>query len=124
MYFLFLEDTVNLYSEVMSAWLHYTRTLPLEFHAVRYEDLVDDLEHEARKILEFLDLGWRPEVMNYIDKARSKARVNTPSYTQVVKPIYRDALYRWQRYRKYLEPHMEKLLPFIELFGYNKPESA
>jgi hypothetical protein len=68
--------------------------------------------------LDFLDLEWNGEVLNYIENARSRQRINTPSYTQVTRPIYKDACYRWEQYREYMEPYLDCLQPFIDRYGY------
>jgi hypothetical protein len=33
-------------------------------------------------------------------------------------PFYKRAVGRWQHYQKFLEPHFEKLEPFVKAFGY------
>jgi hypothetical protein len=36
----------------------------------------------------------------------------------VTKPVFKTAVGRWRNYGKYLEPHLEKLQPFVKAFGY------
>ena len=55
---------------------------------------------------------------NYQDTALNRGQINTPSYSQVVQPIYKDAQYRWLNYRKYLEQYLEKVKPWILEFEY------
>ncbi|MEA2080189.1 MAG: sulfotransferase, partial [Pseudomonadota bacterium] len=119
-HFLSLEDTVALYVKVMQTWQHYVQILPVVYHQVRYEDLVDDLEREAKSVIKFLGLDWDPVVMDYITHARSRERINTPSYTQVIKPIYTHAKYRWRRYSEQINPYIEQLQPFITSFSYHE----
>ena len=56
---------------------------------------------------------------NYQETALKRGRINTPSYSQVVQPIYKDAKYRWVNYRKYLDQHLEKVAPWINEFDYS-----
>ena len=114
-----LADTAALYAQVMDLWRRYAQVLPLAVHAVRYEDLVADLEGEARRVLTFLDLPWDDAILEYADRARGRA-ISTPSYHQVVQPIYKTSVDRWARYRKQLEPLLPLLAPSIEAFGYDK----
>jgi tetratricopeptide (TPR) repeat protein len=117
-HFLTLEDTVRTYAWVMGLWQHYLDVLPITWHATRYEDLVGDLEQETRRILDFMGIEWNAEVLNYIENARSRQRINTPSYTQVTRPIYAHACYRWERYREFMEPYLDCLRPFMDRYGY------
>jgi Tfp pilus assembly protein PilF len=116
--FFTLEDTARAYATVMGLWRNAECTLPLRYHRVRYEDLVDDAERETRAMLEFLGADWRDEVLDHAGHARRRAVINTPSYHQVTQPIYRHAKYRWKRYEREMAPIMPLLRPFIEYFGY------
>ncbi len=113
-----LDDTANLYASALSLWQEFTENLPLSYHMLRYEDLVDNVEQEARRLLDFLELEWSDEVLNHVEHARQRGTISTPSYHQVTQPIYRTARYRWKRYASYLEPEMDTLRPFIKRFGY------
>lgn len=118
--FLTIDDTVALYEAVMDAWLAARQALPIAAHSVRYEDVVDDLEGEARKLLGFLDQEWDDGVLDYRASAEAKKAIHTPSYHQVVQPIYRHARFRWTRYAEHIgAPALKRLAPFAEAFGYD-----
>lgn len=121
--FFTLEDTVRTYVGVMSLWQHYTAVLPLDYHRVRYEDLITNLEKEARALLEFLNLEWHDAVLDHTAHARQRGTINTASYHQVTQPIYHHAKYRWKRYASEFEPFKEVLQPFIKYFGYAEEEN-
>lgn len=116
--FFSLEEAANFYKQVMTLWRLYEEKLPLNYHLVRYEDLVADLETEARRLFDFLEVAWDEGVLRFHEHARTKGLIGTASYSQVTQKIYRHAAYRWQRYQKYLEPVRETLAPFVEYFGY------
>lgn len=116
-----LEDAAGLYDEVMVLWTQYEAVLPLRVHYVRYEDVVDDKEKQAREVLSFLGLEWHDSVLAHTETAKAK-RIQTPSYRQVTQPIYRHARFRWLRYRDKLQPAMARLAPHIERFGYLESE--
>lgn len=113
-----LEDTVEAYVAVMEAWQHYSAQLPLQFHPLRYEDLVTDTAGETRRLLDFLGVEWNDAVLAHTEHARQRGAINTPSYHQVVQPVYQSARFRWQRYQRVFEPLLPKLQPLIEQFGY------
>lgn len=119
--FFTLEDAANLYEKVMKQWQHIVNVLPLDYHRIRYEDLVADFEGQARALLDFLGVGWDDAVLKFDEHAK-KRMINTPSYHQVTQPIYQHAKYRWKRYAKEFEPLMATLNPFIEYFGYSEKE--
>lgn len=116
--FVSLESAARVYREVMQLWLDATRLLPLNYHRIRYEDLVSDFENETRALLEFLELDWNDSVLDHTNHAIKRGTIRTPSYHQVTRPIYQDAKYRWKRYALQFEPVMPTLQPFIEYFGY------
>ncbi|MCP4040692.1 MAG: sulfotransferase, partial [Gammaproteobacteria bacterium] len=113
-----LEDTVRMYTGVMGLWRHYSGILPLDYHVIKYEDVVADLESESRSLLDFIGVEWDEGVLNFHEHALGRGKIDTPSYYQVTQPVYRQAVYRWRRYRKQLEPVMEGLAPLVRDFGY------
>jgi tetratricopeptide (TPR) repeat protein len=115
--FLTLESTAQRYVRDIGAWLKFREILPSPWLEVRYEDTVDDLAGEARRVLEFLGVGWEEGVMSYRDRLRDR-QVNSPTYESVAKPVYRSAVGRWRHYEEYLAPLLETLEPYVETFGY------
>lgn len=116
--FFTLESAAQIYQGVMQTWLEAVRRLPLDYHRVRYEDLIGDFEAETRALLEFLGVGWDDSVLGHAEHALRRGTINTPSYHQVTQPIYQHAKYRWKRYAQQFEPVMPLLEPFIGYFDY------
>ena len=121
-----LERCALLYRKTMDLLEQYEEVLPLPIHKVRYEDLITDMEGEARKIIDFLGLSWDDAVLDYRNTAKNRDYINTPSYSQVTQKLYTSARYRWLRYRKHLEPVISILQPWIEKYGYSldEPDSS
>lgn len=117
-HFFTMDDTVHLYAQVMGAWLHYVQLLPLQYHPIRYEDLIENVPRESRKLLDFLGLPWDDAVLSHTEHARQRGAINTPSYHQVVQPVYQRSKYRWMKYEHHLTEVLPVLQPFIEQFGY------
>ena len=113
-----LVSTARFYAAVMGLWLRYCEVLPLSVLTVRYEDLVADFAGETRRILDFLGLPWDDAVLSYAEHARTHA-IATPSYHQVVQPIYRRAVGRWRNYADAFAEVLPILQPFIGAFGYS-----
>jgi tetratricopeptide (TPR) repeat protein len=116
--FLTLESTAHRYALDMTAWLKFSDIIPNPWVEIRYEDMVQDMEKEARKICQTLGVDWHADILRYREKLKNKL-VSSPTYADVKKPIYTRALNRWKNYEKYLEPQFETLAPFIEAYGYS-----
>ena len=114
-----LEDTVAFYEEVMGLWQDMRAALNLNVHEVRYEKLVTGLEPVARGLIEFLGLPWDDAVLNPTEHARKQKFIGTSSYHQVVETINTSAVDRWRQYEIHLLPHLRRLKPFIDAFGYS-----
>jgi Flp pilus assembly protein TadD len=75
---------------------------------VRYEDVVSDLEGEARRIFTYCGLDWDPRCLEFHQIDRP---VRTSSVTQVRQPIYKSAIGHWRAYEPYLGPLLAELEP-------------
>jgi hypothetical protein len=115
--YLTLEGTAKKYASTMRAWLKIRNVLRNSWIEIRYEDMVTDLEGQARKVLDFLGLEWDERVLDYHRRAQSK-HVHSPTYEAVTKPIYTSSVARWRNYAEQLEPYINILQPFIDEFGY------
>ena len=80
---------------------HWKNVLDVPMLDVAYEQVVNDLEPQARRLLEFLNLPWNPACLNF---HQSKRYVWTASSEQVRRPIYKSSVQRWRKYEKHLEP--------------------
>ena len=113
-----LDQTVDLYCLGMETFKKAWTDYKLNVHLIRYEDLLENLAEETTALLQFLDLDWEPQMKDYQDTAIKRGKINTPSYSQVVQPIYKSAKYRWLKYEKYLGKYLEQVTPWINEFGY------
>jgi hypothetical protein len=114
--YLTLADTVKDYAITMNSWRVMSPRMQNPHIEIRYEEMVNNLEPVARRVLEFLGVPWDPCVMDFTRHVLTKA-VRSPTYAEVARPIYRRAVGRWRNYEKYLEPHLEKLAPYIAAYG-------
>lgn len=115
-----LESAATLYSAVMSAWEKMEEVFHPNVHMIRYEELVDDFERQTRQLLDFLGVGWHPAVQEFSVLASQRQRINTPSYHQVVEPIYKRAKFRWKSQEKHMRHLIPQLEHFIKRFGYQE----
>lgn len=116
--FLRLDTAAELYDLSFRNFTRAQQLLGRPAHRIAYEDLIEDREAVLRALLDFLDLPWRGEMLDHETTARTRGRIKTASYAQVVEPIYRGSAGRWERYRKHMEPVLSVLAPWAEKFGY------
>ena len=113
-----LDRIVDFYCTAMQILNLCQKRYALNIYQIRYEDLVSNFEEEISGILTFLDLKWEDGLKNYQKTAIARGKINTPSYSQVVKPIYNTASYRWKNYEKYLSTYKKKLDPWLNKYKY------
>jgi tetratricopeptide (TPR) repeat protein len=86
---------------------HWRAILPAShFLEVDYEAVLDDLEREARRMLDFLGLPWNERVLRFHETERP---VRTASVNQVRQPIYRTSVGRWRKHAAHLQPLLSAL---------------
>jgi tetratricopeptide (TPR) repeat protein len=86
---------------------HWRRVLPAgRILDVRYEDVVADLEQQARRIIAYCELPWDDRCLSFHKTDRP---VRTASATQVRQPIYTSAIGRWHAYEVHIEPLLNSL---------------
>ena len=86
---------------------HWRATLPADrFIEVDYEAVVDDLEGQARRLIDFLGLTWDEACLRFHETGRT---VRTASVNQVRQPIYRSSKGRWKRHADHLGPLLAAL---------------
>ena len=113
-----LNRIVELYCLAMETFKICRKKYELNVHIIKYEDLLENLKGESSSLLKFLDLNWETQMEDYRSTALKRGRINTPSYSQVSQPIYKDAKYRWVNYKNYLDKYLDQIEPWIDEFGY------
>ena len=101
-----LDDLAEYYIAYDALMRHWQSVYPGIIFDVSYEELVDNQERVSKDIIAHCGLDWESTCLEF---DRNKAAVATASAAQVRKPIYRDALARWQRFETQLAPLIERL---------------
>ena len=68
---------------------------------VRHEDVLDDLDGQVRRMLDYCGLPFEPACLAFHQTERA---VRTPSSEQVRRPINRDGAGQWKAYDQWLGP--------------------
>jgi len=80
---------------------HWRQLFPGEILEVNYEDVVEDLEGSARRMLDYIGVEWEPQVLAFNELDRP---VKTASVWQVRQPVYKTSRAKWMRYQNHLAP--------------------
>jgi tetratricopeptide (TPR) repeat protein len=92
------------YEDLMAHW---EKVLPPGvMRTVDYENVVDDLEGNARALVEHVGLEWDDACLAFHKSTRA---VKTASVAQVRKPLYKTSVERWRRYGDGLSPLLKAL---------------
>ena len=79
---------------------HWTKIFDKKIYNIFYEKLIENKEKEIKKILEFCDLEWDENCLNFYN---NKKNVSTASLAQVRQPIYKSSVEMWKNYSEELE---------------------
>ena len=101
-----LEEIGSYYRNYIDLMDHWNRVLPGKILKVNNEDIINDLEGQVKRIIDYLELPFEEECISFYNTKRS---VRTASSEQVRKPINKDGLERWKPYSKKLKPLVDCL---------------
>jgi hypothetical protein len=93
----------GLYTDLMDFW---HQSFPDKIYDLCYEDLTINQEEETRKLLEYCELDWDENCLNF---HTSKRAVRTASTLQVREKMYQGSSEAWKKHEAYLEPLIKAL---------------
>jgi tetratricopeptide (TPR) repeat protein len=108
-----LEDIGRYYRDYVELMAHFDDVLPGRVHRVIYETVVDDVEAQTRRLLDYCGLPFDPTCLRFFENERA---VRTASSEQVRQPIYRDAVEHWRNYEQWLDPLKQALGPVLDAY--------
>jgi tetratricopeptide (TPR) repeat protein len=101
-----IPDIARYYRTYLELMQHWDEVLPGKVLRVCHEDVVDDLEGNVRRILDFCGLDFEPACVEFHKTERS---IRTASSEQVRQPIYREGLDQWKHFEPWLGPLRDAL---------------
>jgi tetratricopeptide (TPR) repeat protein len=111
---LFTYDLAQLgsyYRDYVDLMAHFDAVLPGRIHRVRHEEVIEDLEGEVRKLLEYCELSFENECLRFYENRRV---VQTASSEQVRRPIFSEGVDLWRHYEPWLGPLKDALGDVID----------
>ena len=101
-----VEDIARYYRSYVGLMAHWDSVLPGRVLRVWHEEVVDDLEGNVRRILDYCGLPFEAACVEF---HRTERNVRTASSEQVRRPIYREGLDQWRHFEPYLGPLRDAL---------------
>ena len=95
------EDIGRYYRSYLALTRHWESALPVSALRLHYEDLVENLEAEVRRLLDHCGLPFDPACLEF---HRTQRTVRTPSSEQVRRPLGRNGLDQWRAFAPWLGP--------------------
>jgi len=96
-----VEDITRYYRMYVDLMAHWDQALPGKALRIHHENVVEDLEANVHRILEFCNLDFEPAC---VDFHKTERRVHTASSEQVRQPINREGIDRWRNFEPWLGP--------------------
>ena len=101
-----LAEAGSYYRSYVKLMDHWDKVLPNKILRVNNEDVIEDLEGQVNRMLDFLELPFEEECILFHETDRS---VRTASSEQVRQPINKKGMGRWKPYAKNLRPLLESI---------------
>ena len=101
-----LEDVGTYYRDYVTLMEHWDKVMPGWILRIQHEDVVDDLEGQVRRLLDFCGLPFEESCVEF---HRTERAIRTASSEQVRQPIYRSSLAQWRHYETHLDPLKQAL---------------
>lgn len=102
-----MAERFNLYARMMEHW---REVLPDQIQDVQYEELVNDLEGEGRKVAAYCDLEWSSKMAS---PEQTTSQVLTMSANQLRVRVHNQSVGKWKERQALLEPFINRLDPML-----------
>jgi tetratricopeptide (TPR) repeat protein len=101
-----LNELADYYIAHHGLMTHWHKVMPGVIYEVSYEAIVEDVEGEAKALIEYCGLPWQPDCSMFQNNA---APSTTASASQVRQGIYTSSKHRWLQYQAQLTPLKNRL---------------
>jgi tetratricopeptide (TPR) repeat protein len=87
------------FQQYLRLMAHWRKVLPAPIHEVVYEDMVSDLDGNARRLIAACGLEWDPACLEF---HRTQRAVRSPGGARVRQPVSTQSVGRWKNYQTHL----------------------
>ena len=86
----------NMYKDLMLFWENKFKD---KIYNISYENLISKQEDEIKKLIDFCQIGWDPNCLEFHKNTKT---IKTVSFVQARKPIYRTSIKASDNYKNYI----------------------
>ncbi len=115
--FLDWNDTINLYNKTFELYEFFENELDLNSYSIKYENVINNFKTEIKALMNFLEVPYENNLESFYITAQKRDKISTPSYTQVINPLYKSSIGKWKNYVKIKDPSLF-LNKWIKKFNY------
>lgn len=101
-----LKELGSYYKAYTKLMDHWREVLPGVMYEIQYEELVNDFERQAHRLIEYCGLEWSSTCLDF---HKIRRPIYTASVAQVREPINKSSINRWHNYKYELEPLLDAL---------------
>ena len=100
------DDLFNFYKEYHELMKIWNNKFESQIYHANYEKIIKDPENEIKKLLNFCDLDFEENCLNFY---KNKRPIKTVSSTQARQPLYNSSVFSYQKYERYMEDIFKKI---------------
>ena len=93
-----IAEYYKLHNNIMKFW---NNEFGKNIFEIKYEDLIESHEKKIKDLIEFCDLNWENECLEFY---KNKKSIKTVSFLQARRPIYKDSIKGSKKFTEYLLP--------------------
>ena len=93
-----IQTTAYFYNECFELLFKYFNYYEINYHIVKYENVITNFKDEISNLLKFLNLNYQENINNFQETAKLRTKINTPSYDQVTQPLYSGSINRYKNF--------------------------
>ncbi len=116
-----LEEIGRYYADYVALMEHWHAVLPGKILHVQHEDVLDDLDGQVRRMLDYLGLPFEQACLDFHETERA---VRTASSAQVRQPLNRKGVGAWRPFEPYLDPLKQALGAHYDAARYQQDDPA
>ncbi|WP_395345182.1 tetratricopeptide repeat-containing sulfotransferase family protein [Ningiella sp. W23] len=105
-----LQDIGQYYLDYVDMMQHWDEVLPEFVLKVKHEDVLDNLEGEIKRMLDFVGLEFESSCLDF---HKTKRVIKTPSSEQVRQPIFKSSVDQYRAFEAHLAPLKDTLSPLL-----------
>lgn len=103
-----LDNIIDYYIFYRNIMKHWKEIYANRIYDCNYDNLVNNPNDEIKNLIDYIGLDWSE---NYLNHSKMNNTIcNTASVMQCRKPIYKTSSKKWEKYKDFIQPQINKLI--------------